>query len=155
LAAFARLAGRDAPYASRADDSGTHRREQALLRDAGLDPQVGWPAVLRTGAGMGQTLQVAGERRAYTLSDIGTFERFRARVDLEALSPPDASLRNVYSVLRPNPDLYPPGHVDVEGGRALAEFLLSPAIQARIAGFGENPTGRPLFRPLLAPGSKS
>lgn len=153
-AAFARLAERDAPYASRADDSGTHRREQALLREVGLDPEGGWPALLRTGAGMGQTLQVAGERRAYTLSDIGTFERFRTRVDLEALSPPDASLRNLYSVLRPNPDLYPPGHLDVEGGLALADFLLSPATQARIAAFGKNPAGRPLFAPLFAPGSE-
>ena len=63
--------------------------------------------------------------------------------------------QNLYSVLRPNPDLHPPGHLDVEGALALADFLLSAATQARIGGFGKNPAGRPLFTPLAAPGSES
>ncbi len=94
--AYRRLAESSAPYVSRGDDSGTHRREQALMREAGLDPAGGWPGFRRTGSGMGLTLQVAGEKRAYVLSDIGTFLAFRDRTGLVALSKPDPELRNVY-----------------------------------------------------------
>lgn len=147
--AMRRLAAARAPFASRGDDSGTHRRERALLRAAGLDPAAPWPGVLVTGAGMGQTLQVAGERRAYVLSDIGTFLRFRARVDLADLSPPaDAKLRNLYSVSRPNPALYPPGHLNVDAALALADYLVAPETAARIAAFGHRPGELPLFTPV-------
>jgi len=146
--AFRRIKEAKAPYISRGDDSGTHRREAALLEAAGLDPNGTWEGLARTGAGMGLTLQVAGERRAYVLSDIGTFLAFRERIDLVALSGPEPSLRNVYSVLRVNPERFS-GRIHGESARAFEKFLLRRKTQESIAGFGKERFGRPLFRPLL------
>ena len=146
--AFRRIHDTPSPYVSRADDSGTHKRELALLEGAGLPAEGGWKGFATTGQGMGLTLMVAGERRAYVLSDIGTFLAFRERNELVALSRPAPSLRNVYAVLRIDPARFERA-VNADGARALADFLVAPATQERIAGFGVARFGRPLFRPLL------
>jgi tungstate transport system substrate-binding protein len=146
--AFRLIRKASAPYVSRGDDSGTHKRELALLRSAGLDPAERWPGFVSTGSGMGLSLQVAGERRAYVLSDIGTFLAFRERIDLMALSKPEPALRNVYSVLRVSPKRFP-GRVRAAAARTLEAFLLRRDTQKRIAGFGRDRFGQPLFRPLL------
>jgi tungstate transport system substrate-binding protein len=145
--AFARIAASGAPYASRADDSGTHRRERALFASAGLDPDAEFPGLVRTGAGMGLTLQVAGERRAYVLSDLGTFLAFRERVGLVSLSRESPDLRNVYSVLRIDPARFP-GRVNARGAERFEAFLMDADTQRRIGRFGRERFGRPLFRPL-------
>lgn len=149
LEALRRIRRANAPFVSRADDSGTHRREKALLQQAGLDPSADWPAVLRTNAGMGASLQVAGERRAYILADVGTFRAFREQVGLVSLSDPDGpAMQNIYSVSRPNPALHPEGRLNVEGAKRLADYLLAPATQERIAGFRAPGQDEPLFVPL-------
>jgi len=145
--ALQRIARAQAPFVSRGDDSGTHKREVALLRAAGLDPAGGWPGFVRTGAGMGLSLQVAGERRAYLLSDLGTFLAFRDRTELVALSRPSDSLLNVYSVLRVDPERFA-GRVDAEGARLFADFLVGPDAQRLIGEFGRERFGRPLFTPI-------
>jgi tungstate transport system substrate-binding protein len=148
-AAFRRIAASESAYVSRGDDSGTHKRERALLRAAGLDPAGGWQGFQQTGTGMGLTLQVAGERRSYTLSDIGTFLAYRQRTGLEPLSRPDPELRNVYSVLRVNPERFEkPG--SPESARLFEAFLLDADVQQRIGRYGVARFGRPLFRPLHA-----
>ena len=144
--AYRRLAAAGAPYVSRGDDSGTHRREQRLLEAAGIDPERGWPGFAKTGAGMGLTLQVAGERRAYALSDAGTFLAFRERTGLQALSRPAPALRNVYALLRVSPERFP--GVRAEAARRLEAFFLEAGTQQRIARFGRERFGQPLFRPL-------
>ncbi len=131
---------------SRGDDSGTHRREVALLREAGLDPDGTWEGYARSGSGMGNTLRIAGERRAYALSDLGTFLAFEARIDLESLSQPNPSLRNLYSVVRLDPDMIGPER-DARAARFEA-FMLAPDTQARIEEFGRDRFGRPLFWPI-------
>jgi len=146
--AFRRMAKAKAPYVSRGDDSGTHRREAALLEEAGLDPKGRWEGLERTGASMGLTLQVAGERRAYVLYDIGTFLAFQKRIDLVVLSRPEPALRNVYSVLRVNPERFP-GRIHEESARALEAFLLGQEAQKIIAEFGKERFGKSLFLPLL------
>jgi tungstate transport system substrate-binding protein len=143
--AIALIVERRAPFASRADESGTFKREQALFKQAGLDASASWPGLMKTGAGMGATLQVAGEKGAYALSDVATFRAFQARTGLVAYSKPDPALRNVYSVLRPNPDKFP-NRVDVAGAERFRDFLLSRDTQARIAAFGGS--GGSLFTPL-------
>lgn len=140
------IAALPAAWVSRGDDSGTHRREQALLAEAGLADR-SWRGFARTGSGMGLTLQVAGERRAYTLSDIGTFLAYAQRTGLVALSRPAPSLRNVYAVLRISPERFP-GRVNAEGASRFADFLLEPETQALIARFGVERYGRALFSPL-------
>lgn len=146
--ALRRIARAQARYVSRSDDSGTHRREIALLRAAGLDPAADWPGFARTGEGMGVTLMVAGERRAYALSDMGTHLAFRERTRLHAFHPDTPDLRNVYAVLRIDPARFP-GRIHAEGAARFAAFLQSRAVQERIARFGVERFGRPLFRPLV------
>ena len=140
IEALRRIAAAKAPWVSRGDDSGTHQREQALLRAAGVDPAKPWPGFVSTGSGMGQTLLVAGEKHAYVLSDLGTFLAFRERTGLVALSKPDESLLNVYSVLVVKPV-----------GQAFAAFLLDPRTQREIGDFGRDRYGEALFRPLHLP----
>jgi len=145
--AYQRIAASGAPYVSRGDDSGTHRRERALLREAGLIVEGGWPGFASTGGGMALTLQVAGERRAYVLSDLGTFLAFAERIDLTALSRSTPELRNVYSVLRIDAERFPE-RVNSEAAQRFESFLLAPEIQLLISRFGSERYGQPLFRPL-------
>lgn len=146
--AYRRIARAGAPYVSRGDDSGTHRREKELIARAGIADAEPWDGFISTGSGMGLTLQVAGERRGYALSDLGTFLAFRERTGLVALSGPDAALRNVYAVLRIDPARFA-GRVRGEPAREFEAFLTSADTQRRIAEFGRERFGAPLFRPLL------
>ncbi len=145
--ALRRIEAAGAPWISRGDDSGTHRRERALWREAGLDPDPSWDGFTSTGAGMGLSLQVAGERRAYLLSDLGTLLAFRERTGLVALSKPEPALRNVYSLLRVNPARFG-DRIQADAAARLEEFLLRPDVQRRIGGFGVDRFGQPLFMPL-------
>lgn len=136
------------PFVSRADQSGTHTREQALVKAAGLDPKGAWPGRVETGSGMGPSLLVASEKRAYILSDIGTFLAFRDRLDLVVLSRPAPSLRNVYSILQLDPTRM--GHpIESEGAASLERYFLSPDVQRQIGRFGRDRFGEPLFVPLI------
>lgn len=151
LEALRAIHEKQAPFVSRADDSGTHKREVALWRDAGLDPEARWPGLTRTGAGMGLSLQVAGQKQAYILSDIGTFLAFRQQTGLEALSGREPALRNVYAVMRVSPERFP--RVHAAEADAFIAFWTRPDTRARIAGFGEERFGQALFSPLVPPGS--
>jgi len=147
-AAFRSIAAAKAPYASRGDDSGTHRREKQLLALAGLDATPPWPGFTSTGSGMGLTLQVAGERRAYALSDIGTFLAYRERTGLVRLTQDAPLLRNEYAVLRIDPKRFA-GRVRGEAAQRFEAFLVDPDTQRRIGEYGHERFGAPLFRPFL------
>ena len=146
--ALARIYAMESPFVSRGDDSGTHKREVALFRAAGVDPEARWPGLTRTGSGMGISLQVAGQRKAYILSDIGTFLAFRERTGLVALSRPEPGLRNIYSVLLVDPERFP--RVRAGDAERLALFFQSKIAQKSLEEFGKEKLGRPLFRPLTA-----
>src|SRR5258705_388372 len=145
-AAFSAIAKAKAPYVSRGDDSGTHRKEKQLFAAAGLDAAKPWEGFASTGTGMGLTLQVAGERRAYTLSDIGTFLAYRERTQLVRLTKDAPALRNEYSVLLVSAKRFPKVHA--EAARRFADFLVDPDTQTRIGEFGQDRFGSPLFNPL-------
>ena len=150
--AIEKIAAARAGWVSRSDDSGTHKREKALFRAAGLDPDADWDGLVRTGGGMGLSLQVAGQRRTYILSDVGTFLAFEKRVDLVALSQPDPSLLNTYSVLQLDGERFArPLHTDEAD--ALATWLLDADVQRTIGAFGVEKFGRALFKPLHAQAS--
>ena len=144
---FARLYRLRPPFVSRADESGTHAKEKALFTAAGADPASRWPGYVQTGSGMGQSLQVAGEKRAYILSDIATFLAFKDRIGLVVLSKRAESLRNVYSILQLDPTRFE-RPIEIEGAKALEQYLLSPEVQARIRNFGVDRYGEPVFVPL-------
>lgn len=141
--ALRRIAGTGASFVSRGDSSGTNARELALWRKAGRRPT--WPGYIETGQGMAATLLVANQRQAYTLTDRATFGFLKAHVDLVALRERDPDLINVYHVI----ELNPAGHarMNVEGGHAFSDFVVSPAMQEYLAHFGEAQFGEPLFVP--------
>jgi tungstate transport system substrate-binding protein len=151
--ALRRMREAGSPYVSRGDDSGTHRREVEILRSAGIGTE-DWKGFMSTGSGMGIALQVAGERRAYTLSDIGSFRAFQSRIGLVPLSRPEAALRNPYSIVRINPERFP-GKIRAEAARSFEDFLTRRDIQQRIGQFGSERFGQPLFVPLLLEAASS
>lgn len=150
--AFGRIFRLRPPFVSRADESGTHAKEKALFTAAGADPAARWPGYLQTGSGMGPSLQVAGEKRAYILSDLGTHLAFRERTGLVVLSKKSPSLRNVYSILQLDSTRFE-RPIEIEGAKALERYLLSPAVQEKIAAFGRDRFGESLFTPLPATGA--
>jgi tungstate transport system substrate-binding protein len=139
-----RIAAAGARFVSRGDKSGTHLLEQALWKQAGVEPKASW--YIESGQGMGQTLLVANERKAYTLTDRGTYLAFQKRVDLPILVEKDRPLLNIYSVMEVNPANGP--RVNAAAGKAFADFVLSPEVQAVIKTFGVEKYGQPLFVPI-------
>lgn len=145
--AMRRIAESQSLFLSRGDDSGTHKKEQALWQMAGVTPGGTWYQA--SGQGMGATLQIASEKGAYTLTDRGTFLNLRAVLNLEPLVAGDPVLVNPYHVIVVNPERHPA--VNVEGARAFADFLTSPEVQAFIGNYGRDRFGEPLFVPDAAP----
>src|SRR5213593_803795 len=144
-AALLRLAERRAPFVSRGDNSGTEQRERMLWQKAGRARPEGEPWYVESGQGMGATLQMASEKKAYTLTDIGTYLAWKSKVDLVALVQGDPELYNVYHVLEPNPRNAP--RINVTGGRAFADFMVDSATQRMIGEFGKARFGQGLFVP--------
>ena len=142
--AFKRIAESQSRFVSRGDKSGTHVLEQGLWKQAGIEPRGAW--YIESGQGMGQTLGIANDRRAYTVTDRGTYLAFQKRVDLPILVEKDRPLLNVYSVMEVNPTNGP--RVNAAGGKAFADFMLAPETQAVIKTFGADKYGQPLFVPI-------
>lgn len=143
VAALQRIAAGHRSFVSRGDQSGTHQLEQKLWARAGVTPDRGW--YVESGQGMSATLQMADQKRAYTLTDRATFLAWRERLELVPLVEGDAVLFNVYHVLEVNPHNAP--RVNARGGTALAGFFLAPATQALIGQFGTRRFGQRLFVP--------
>ena len=144
-AALLRLAERRAQFVSRGDNSGTEIRERMLWQKAGRAQPREESWYIESGQGMGATLQMASEKRAYTLTDIGTYLAWKSRVELVPLVQGDPELYNVNHVLEPNPKNAP--RINVAGGRAFADFMVDTATQRLIGEFGRTRFGRPLFVP--------
>ena len=142
-AALGEIAAAAVPFISRGDESGTHTFELSLWEDAGVEPTGGW--YHESGQGMGATLQIANDKDAYTLADRGTYLATDAARDLEVLVEGGADLLNVYHVIAIADDAGE--RVNVEGGKALADFLIDPATQKTIGKFGVEEFGEPLFVP--------
>lgn len=137
VAALERIASAEAPFASRADESGTHAKELALWEEAGIDPGGAW--YVETGQGMGETLTIASQKEAYTLSDRGTYLATRG-LESELLVEGGASLLNPYHVITVRGE-----KVNRPCARAFARWITARAVQRRIAEFGVEEYGEPLF----------
>lgn len=148
VAAFRRLGSASARFVSRGDRSGTHQMELGLWRRAGVTPPAPGAWYVEAGQGMGETLQMADEKGAYTLIDRATYLVWRDRVALGPMIEGDSLLYNVYHVLVVDPRNAP--RVNRAGGEALAAFLLAPDTQARIGAFGRARFGQSLFYPDAA-----
>jgi tungstate transport system substrate-binding protein len=142
--AMAFIASTGSRFVSRGDNSGTHNLEKALWKLAGVEPQTGW--YIESGQGMGATLGIADDRKAYTLTDRGTYLAFQRRVRLPILLEGDRPLLNLYSVMEVNPANGP--KVNTAGGKAFADFMVSADVQRVIKTFGVDKYGQPLFVPV-------
>jgi tungstate transport system substrate-binding protein len=141
IASLRRVADARATFISRGDRSGTHLLELELWKSAGVTPAGDW--YVEASTGMGNTLAIASEKRAYTLTDRGTYLARRSALDLEILIEKDPPLLNPYHVIVVDPRKFP--RVNAEGARAFAVYLVSPEAQALIASFGVAEYGEPLF----------
>jgi tungstate transport system substrate-binding protein len=142
--ALKRIADTQSRFVSRGDKSGTYLLELGLWKQAGIEPTGAW--YIESGQGMGQTLGIANDRRAYTITDRGTWLAFQKRISLPILVEKDKPLLNIYSVMEVNPANGP--RVNVVGGKAFADFMVAPDTQAVIKTFGVDRYGQPLFVPI-------
>ena len=138
-----RIAEAKATFVSRGDNSGTHQLEKKLWQEAKIQPAGAW--YLESGQGMGATLTIASEKRAYTVTDRGTYLAFQKRAQLVNLVEKDRILLNIYSVLEPNATKFP--RINAAGGKAFADFMVDPETQEVIRKFGVDKYGEPLFFP--------
>ncbi len=142
--AFLAIFSSASTFVSRGDESGTHVKEKAIWRSAGLNPyEESW--YLESGQGQGNTLSIASEKQGYALVDRGTFLAYQKNIDLIILFEGDPFLLNVYHVIIVNPEKWP--HINLAGAQAFADFVTSPQGQAIIAQFGLEQFGQPLFIP--------
>jgi tungstate transport system substrate-binding protein len=135
--AFKAISMKEAAFISRGDDSGTHKKEQAIWKSAGIKPEGSW--YLSAGQGMGATLQIADEKNAYTLTDEATY--ISNKGNLIVLKEGDSSLLNPYGVIQVK-----------STGKAkyveeFAQFLVGEEGQKLIGEFGKNTYGKSMFVP--------
>ncbi len=148
--ALKRIAAAKAPFASRGDESGTHKAELKLWKDARVDPKPEsgtW--YLETGSGMGATLNTAVGKQAYTLTDRGTWLSFANKGDFKVLVEGDPKLFNQYGVILVNPAKHE--KVKAKEGQAFIDWLTGPEGQAAIASYKID--GEQLFFPNAGPQS--
>ena len=148
--ALKKIAEAKAPFASRADNSGTHKAELKLWDEAGVDPKASsgsW--YLETGSGMGATLNTAVGKQAYALTDRGTWLAFANKDDFKVLVEGDDKLFNQYGVILVNPAKHP--NVKAKEGQAFIDWLVSSEGQAAIASYKID--GQQLFFPNARPQS--
>ena len=140
-AALRAIAASGATFVSRGDDSGTHVKERHLWESAGVTPWESRPPwYVEAGTGMGETLQMASQLGAYTLTDRGTFLHLRHILRLEPLLRNGRSLENHYTYTLPT------GASNSDGARDFIDWLRGPG-QELIAGYGVPRFGEPLFVP--------
>ncbi len=145
--ALKKIAIAGAPFASRADKSGTHMAELRLWAAAGMPEPDKEKWYIQTGQGMLETLMVAGERKGYVFTDRGTFIKYedarKEQSDLVIIVEGDDSLKNQYSVMAVNPAKWENIRYDV--ALQYIDWLISPSTQKAIAEF--KLLGKQLFFP--------
>lgn len=142
--AFKRISNGETSFVSRGDDSGTHTKEKSIWSAAGIEPAGDW--YISAGQGMGAVLTMADETDAYTLSDRATYlARTLEGIDLVILVDGDPILFNPYGVMAVNPDKG--DHINNEAANQFIDWLISLPTQEKIAKFGVDQFGSPLFTP--------
>lgn len=138
---LSRIAAENLTFVSRGDDSGTHRKEEALWKAAGINPT--FSNYLKAGSGMAQTLRVAEEKQGWTITDRGTFLVLKKELSLTILVEGDPQLLNPYAVMLVDPGRHP--HVQAESAEKFLFYLTKESTQKLISDFGIDSHGQPLF----------
>ncbi len=141
--AFKKIAAQKAIFVSRGDKSGTHTKELAIWKNAGITPEGSW--YLISGTGMGATLNITNEKQGYTLADRATYLAQKANFKLDILSEGDKDLLNIYHVMQVNPEKF--SKVNKDGAKAFVDFMIAPETQKAIEDFGKDKYGQSLFIP--------
>jgi tungstate transport system substrate-binding protein len=143
--AFKKIAASGKPFASRGDKSGTHTKELAIWKTAGLDPK-GQKWYLEVGQGMEKTQRIANEKRAYTLTDRGTWlaAKDKDKLEMIVVLEGDPVLFNQYGVMAVNPEKYQ--QVKYKEAMAFIDWLISSEGQQTIGAFKDK-QGNQLFIP--------
>lgn len=146
LAAMKKIADTKWKFISRGDDSGTDQMEKGYWKALGTKPeesnaQSKW--YVSAGQGMGEVLMMAGEMRAYTLSDRGTYISYRDKIGLPILMQGDPGMFNPYGIIAVNPKKYP--DINYKGATELINWITSAEGQKLIADFKVG--GEQLFMP--------
>jgi tungstate transport system substrate-binding protein len=139
--AFSKIAAEQAQFISRGDESGTHRKEMAIWKAAGHEPNGKWYSSV--GQGMAAVLMIASEKGVYTLADRGTFIALQDNLNLVVVFEGDKTLFNPYGIIAVNPKMHP--HVKYAEAMKFIEWITSKDGQALIAGFKKK--GKQLFYP--------
>lgn len=128
-------------FVTRGDDSGTDKMEKALWTKASVKPTA--DKYQSTGQGMGQTLTIASEKAAYTLTDRATYLATKKNLKLDILLEGETSLLNIYHVMQVNPEKFP--KVNADGAKAFVDFMINADTQKLIGSFGKDKYGQALF----------
>jgi tungstate transport system substrate-binding protein len=144
IESFKKVASAKTLFESRGDNSGTNSKEKEIWKASGVNPE-GEKWYQQTGLGMGQTLNVAAEKKGYTLTDRATYLALKKNLGLEILAEGDAILLNIYHVIELNPAKWP--KVNVAGGKAFSDFMVAKETQDLIKTYGVDKFGSALFFP--------
>jgi len=137
-------------FVSRGDASGTQSAEKAIWAKANfnytmtVEKSGNW--YIEAGKGMGDTLQLASEKQAYTFTDEGTYLSYKSNLQLVPIITEGSSLLNIYSVMAVYNDKQPVEKIQMANN--FINFLISPQTQADIATFGVDKYGKALFTPM-------
>ncbi len=143
-AAFQKISDSKAPFISRGDDSGTNKKELDVWKKLNLTPAGDW--YVKTGQGMGQTLQVAAEKKGYTLTDRATWLAQEKNLKgLKIVVEGGADLQNIYHVMQVNPDKHKDIKINSTDAKKFVEFMVDSKTQDVIADFGKKEYGQALF----------
>jgi len=138
---FKKISSLKTLFVSRGDNSGTHKKEKIIWKDAGVSPDKN--AYIEAGQGMAQTVAVANEKQGYVLADRSTYLSLKKTIDLVIVSEGDQVLINSYSLILVNPDKFP--KVNADGAKALFNYLLSRDSKEIIENFGKEKFSQQLF----------
>ncbi|MGG3468038.1 substrate-binding domain-containing protein [Neobacillus pocheonensis] len=142
MAAFKKLADAKATFVSRGDDSGTHKKELSIWTMDNIKPAGEW--YVSTGQGMGQTLQVAAEKKGYVLTDRATWlAQSKNLADMQIVVEGGKDLMNIYHVMQVNPDKHE--KINSKDAKKFVEFMVAPKTQDVIENFGKKEYGQSLF----------
>jgi len=141
--AFKLISDTKSVFISRGDESGTHTKEKALWKSAGIEPKGDW--YVSAGTGMGAVLQMADEKGAYTLTDRATYLSYKDKINLSIVTEKNESLYNQYGVIAVNPDKF--DTIKKEEAAEFVKWILSEKAQKLIGEFGKDKYGESLFIP--------
>jgi tungstate transport system substrate-binding protein len=140
--AFRQVASQKSTFISRGDDSGTNKKELKIWKADNIKPTGSW--YVSAGKGMGAVLTMAGEKKAYTLTDKATYLSMKDKLDLQIVVDATPDLRNQYTVIEVNPDKHK--GINKAGADAFVKWLTSDKSLKMIDEYGKDKYGESLFK---------